>query len=150
MLFHISDCSWTGRCGVPGIGTSVNNMHKDPSSLWDVKTEFREEENIKTRLLKFFKSRKQKKKEKLSDCPFVFPKLKVMKNDKNVSKEASNSEDAFVFFNQNTKRVKRVKSLPAEKTSREVFVKQVIIPLKLQDYRHFVSRVLNSLKLDSH
>ena len=92
---HILDVSWGGRCGVPGIGTSVNNIYKNPSSLWDVK----KEESISAKFLKFFKSRKQKKKEKLSDSPFTFPRLKVMKDDKNVSKELSNSESGFVFSN---------------------------------------------------
>ena len=53
---HIPDSTWAGRCGVPGIGTSVHNIYKDPSSLWDV----RKEENIKAKFRKFFKSRKQK------------------------------------------------------------------------------------------
>ena len=87
---HIPDSSWAGRCGVPGIGNSVNNIYKDPSSLWDSKEDLREKENIKTRLLKFFKSRKKKKKEKsdsMIDSSFTFPKLKVMKDDTNMSKE---------------------------------------------------------------
>ena len=109
---HIPDVSWSGRCDVPCIGTSVNNIYKDPSSLWDVK----KEENIKAKFLKFFKSRKQK-------------------DDKNVSKELFNSENGFVFPNQKTKwvktNIKRVKSLPAEKTLKRACTKQVMIPSKM-------------------
>ena len=123
----ISDSGWKGRCGVPGIGvTSLNNIWKEPSSQWDDK---QEEDSIKTRLLRFFKSRKKKKETKASDTKidssFTYPKLKVMKDNENVSNELSNSDKGYTSDNPNrswTKRgIKRVKSLPKENpTERQI------------------------------
>ena len=119
-ILHISDSEWKNKSGVPGIGgTSLNNIYKEPSSLWD---DNQEEDSIKTRLLRFFKSRERKKETKASDIKLdpscTFPMLKVMKDNENVLKELSTSEKGHTSDIPNkswTKRsITRVKSLPTE------------------------------------
>ena len=109
LILHISDSDWKGKCGVPGIGgTSLKNIYKEPSSQWDDKLE---EESIKTRLLRFFKSWKKKKETKASDTKidssFTYPRLKVLKGDANLSKELSNSEKGYTSDNTNKSWSKR-------------------------------------------
>ena len=59
---------------------------------------------MKTKLLKFFKSKKLKKKSKSSDIkispPFTFPRLKLRKDDKNVSTKLTNSENSSLYSSQ--------------------------------------------------
>ena len=109
-------------CGVPGIGSSVKNIYKDPSDLWEVKQESLAEASIKTRLLNAFKSRKWKRKTKESDsklkAPFTFPKLKVIKDDQRLQRESPIITNNYSLFLRNPScsknSVRRVKSLPAE------------------------------------
>ena len=80
------------------------------------------EDNIKSRLLKIFKSRKWKKKFQDSDdklkSPFRLPKCKVTKDDNKVSSETANSWKSYKFPSQRPsifRPVRRVKSCPMDK-----------------------------------
>jgi hypothetical protein len=154
-ILHISDSEWKNKSGVPGIGgTSSNNIYKEPSFLWD---ENQEEDNIKARLLRFFKSRKKKKETKVSvikiDTSFSFPKLKVLKDSANVSKELSNSEKGHTSDNPNkslTKRsIQRVKSLPTENPSarQEDPTKQVVLFTFVFSDTNFSSLIFRLLEI---
>ena len=129
MLFYIkfisgSDCKVV--CGVPGVGASVNNSCKDPSKLWEVKQASVAEDNLKTRLLKIFKSSYWKRELKRSDSklksPFTFPKLKVIKDDPRVT----NDSERLKNNNRQNNSLKRGKSLPVEKSPTACEVPQIL------------------------
>ena len=134
----IPGSEWAGKCGAPGIGTSVNNVGKEPSALWDDRQESVEETNFKARLRKFFKSKKLKKKSRSSDnikqtSPFTFPRLKLRKDDdRSVSTKLTNSAKCSLYPSQNPKNtiksresINRAKSLPSA-GKWDVLTKQVI------------------------
>ena len=101
----------------------MKNVYNEPSSLWEVRQDNVPEDNIKSRLLKIFKSRKWKKKFQDSDdklkSPFTLPKCKVPKDDTKVSSETTNSWKSYKFPSQRPsifrKPVRRVKSCPLDK-----------------------------------
>ena len=133
----IPGSEWAGRCGAPGIGTSLNNVGNKPSALWEDRQEAVEETNLKARLLKFFKSTKLMKKSKSSDSikqtsPFTFPRLKLRKDDdRSVSTNLTNSAKCSLYPSQNPNNIKsresinRAESMPST-GKRDVLAMQVI------------------------
>jgi len=112
---------WSGLCGVPGIGTSVRNSYKEPCYVWDIKQEMVPDEKIRSKLLKIFKSKKWKKntKEAKLKSPFTLPKLKIIKDDRQISSglqyDWKSSEFSPDFLDIHRALVRRTKSCPMEK-----------------------------------
>lgn len=80
------------------------------------------EDNIKSRLLKIFKSRKWRKQYKDSGeqlkSPFTLPKCKVTKEDTKMSSETTNSWKSYKFHSERPsifRPVRRAKSCPMDK-----------------------------------
>jgi len=119
---NMRDSEWSGLCGVPGIGTSVRNSYKEPCYVcWDYKQEILPDEKIRSKLLKIFKSKKWKKntKDAKLKSPFTLPKLKIIKDDRQISSglqyDWKNSEFSPDFLDIHRALVRRTKSCPMEK-----------------------------------